>query len=100
MLASPRVEWKVSKGREVLWAILLIESIGWIISPVAFAAGKVPPPAKHLIGFEDLENATDAYGAFAISPDGGAIAFVQRDCVFVKATGNHSSLQKLGVGFS
>jgi dipeptidyl aminopeptidase/acylaminoacyl peptidase len=100
-LLSSRVEHKVSKKRcPVFWVILLAASSGWMIAPAAFAAEKVPSSTQHLIRFEDLENATDAYGAFALSPDGRAVAFTQRDSVLVKETRRYSAPLNIGVGFS
>jgi dipeptidyl aminopeptidase/acylaminoacyl peptidase len=100
MSATFRVEWKVSNVRTVLWATLVAVSSGWMIGPVTFASEKGPSSTKHLIRFEDLEDATDAYGAFALSPDGSAVAFTQRDCLFVKKTNSRSAPLKIGVGFS
>jgi len=40
----------------------------------------------HAVTHVNLEGATDAYGSFALSNDGGLIAYEQRGAIFVKRT--------------
>src|SRR5438105_291639 len=68
----------------------------------AISYGSSPPQSgkRHAITYDDLQGATDAYGAFALSQDGNVIAYVHGGNVYVKELVARTPVRKLGAGFS